>query len=60
MDEAQSLTKSSEQEPEPVEDCVDYFNRHEVGEDIYRNKANGDDEGHIEYEEEIEEDARPD
>ena len=56
MDEAQSLTKSSEQ----VEDCVDYFNRHEVGEDVYRNKANGDDEGHIEYEEEIEEDARPD
>ena len=56
MDEAQSLTKSSEQ----VEDCVDYFNRHEVGEDVYWNKANGDDEGHIEYEEEIEEDARPD
>ena len=48
MDEAQSLTKSSEQE---IEDCCDYFKRHEVGEDVYRNKANGDDAGYENVEE---------
>jgi hypothetical protein len=44
-----------------TEDCCDRFKRYEVGEDIYRHRANGDDAGHIEdIEEEIEEDARPD
>ena len=56
MEEQISLTKSSE-----IEDCVDYFKRCETGEDTYRDRANGDDAGHVEYvEEEIEEDARPD
>jgi len=54
MDEPISLTKSS-----PVEDCVERFERKEVGDEVYRNKANGDDAGFEEYVEveEVEEDA---
>jgi hypothetical protein len=57
MDEAQSLMTYLEL---ITDDCVEHFERCEVGEDIYRNRANGDDAGHIEDTEEIEEDARPD
>ena len=35
-----------------TEDCCDHFERQEVGEEVFRNKANGNDE--------IEEDARRD
>ena len=55
MDEAQSLMTYLEL---ITDDCVEHFKRCEVGEDIYRNRANGDDAGHIEdTEEEINEDA---
>ena len=60
MDE-QLSKKSSE-----PEDCVEYFKRHEVGEEIYRNRANGDDAGYVEDIEEEENNvnnvnnARPD
>ena len=54
MEEAISLMIYLEQ---TTEDCCDRFNRHEVGEDIYGHRANGDDAGHIEdTEEEIEDD----
>ena len=53
MDEAQSLMTYLEL---ITDDCVEHFKRCEVGEDIYRNRANGDDAGHIEDTEEIEDD----
>ena len=61
MDEQTSLTTYSETKPEPrTEDCVEYFNRRKTGQDIYRDRANGDDAGHIEYIEEEIDDARSD
>ena len=57
LSDAQSQTVN---EIRIIEDCVDYFNRHKDTESIYRNRANGDDLGHVEDTEEIEEDARPD
>ena len=53
MEDRQSLTRYSEPE-RIIEDCVDYFNRHKDTESIYRNRANGDDLGHVEDTEEIE------
>lgn len=50
MDDQTSLTTSSE-----PEDCVDYIKRCKSCEDIYRDRATGDDAGYTEYIEEIEE-----
>jgi hypothetical protein len=58
MEEIQSLMTYLEQ---ITEDCCDHFKRCEVGEEVYRGRANGDDAGYVEdTEEEITEDARPD
>ena len=53
MEELVSLTTSLEP-TRIIEDCVDYFNRRETGKDIYRDRANGDDAGHVEPVEETE------
>ena len=49
-----SLIKSSEPE---IDDCVEYFKKCEAGESVFRDRANGDDAGYVEYpEEEVEDD----
>ena len=53
MDEPVLSTTSSEP-TRIIEDCVDYFNRRETDKNIYRDRANGDDAGHVEPVEETE------
>lgn len=58
MDEQASSTTSLQDEGLP-EDCFDHLKRREIGGDVFRNRAIGDDAGSDEFEwpEEIEEDA---
>ena len=59
MEEPTSSTTYSEQ-PEPrTDDCFEHIMRREIPEDVFRNKANGDDAGFEDYteEDELEEDA---